>query len=115
MRLISGGTDNHLILADVTPFGVTGREAEHLLDEIGVTVNKNGIPFDTNPPNISSGIRIGTPATTSRGFGEAEMRDVGRIIVEAIRLRDQPAVQARLAAEVAAITGRFPVPGLTEV
>ncbi len=115
MRLISGGTDNHLILADVTSFGVTGREAEHLLDEIGVTVNKNGIPFDTNPPNISSGIRIGTPATTSRGFGEAEMRDVGRIIVEAIRLRDQPAVQARLAAEVAAITGRFPVPGLTEV
>jgi glycine hydroxymethyltransferase len=115
MRLISGGTDNHLILADVTSFGVTGREAEHLLDAIGVTVNKNGIPFDTNPPNISSGIRIGTPATTSRGFGEAEMRDVGRIIVDAIRLRDEPAAQARLAAEVAAITGRFPVPGLTEV
>ena len=114
MRLISGGTDNHLILADVTSFGVTGREAERLLDEIGVTVNKNGIPFDPNPPNISSGIRIGTPATTSRGFGETEMRDVGRIIVEAIRLRDQPAAQARLAAEVAAITGRFPVPGLTE-
>ena len=98
----------------MTPFGVTGREAEHLLDEIGITVNKNGIPFDTNPPNIASGIRIGTPATTSRGFGEAEMRDIGRIIVEAIRRRDEPAAQARLADEVAAIVDRFPVPGLTE-
>jgi glycine hydroxymethyltransferase len=115
MRLISGGTDTHLILADVTSFGVTGKEAEHLLDEIGITVNKNGIPFDPNPPNTSSGIRIGTPATTSRGFGEGEMRDVGRIIVEAIRQRDAPAVQARLAEEVASIVARFPVPGLTEV
>ncbi len=115
MRLISGGTDNHLILADVTPFGVTGKEAEHVLDEIGITVNKNGIPFDTNPPNISSGIRIGTPATTSRGFAEPEMRDIGRIIVEAIRHRADAAVQARLAGEVAAIVARFPVPGLTEV
>ncbi len=114
MRLISGGTDNHLILADVTSFGVTGREAEHLLDAIGITVNKNGIPFDPNPPNTSSGIRIGTPATTSRGFGEDDMRQVGRIIVEAIRRRDDAAVQARLAEEVAGIVARFPVPGLTE-
>ncbi len=114
MRLISGGTDNHLILADVTPFGVTGREAEHLLDEIGITVNKNGIPFDTNPPNTASGIRIGTPATTSRGFGEDEMRSIGRIIVEAILRRDEPAAQAVLANEVAAIVERYPVPGLTE-
>jgi glycine hydroxymethyltransferase len=114
MRLISGGTDNHLILADMTSFGVTGKEAEHLLDEIGITVNKNGIPFDPNPPNTASGIRIGTPATTSRGFGEDEMCAIGRIIVEAIRRRDEPAAQARLAAEVAAIVARFPVPGLTE-
>ena len=113
VRLISGGTDNHLLLVDVTPLGVTGREAEHLLDAIGITVNKNGIPFDKNPPNISSGIRIGTPATTSRGFGEEEMRQVGRIIVAAIRQRDEPAQQARLAAEVAEIVARFPVPGLT--
>ena len=115
MRLISGGTDNHLILADVTSFGVTGKEAEHLLDEIGITVNKNGIPFDPKPPNTSFGIRIGTPATTSRGFGEDEMRAVGRIIVEAIRGRDEPAIQARLAQDVASIVARFPVPGLTEV
>ncbi len=114
MRLISGGTDTHLILADVTSFGVTGKEAEHVLDQVGITVNKNGIPFDTNPPNTASGIRVGTPATTTRGFGEAEMRDIGRIIVEAIRRREEPSSQARFAEEVAAIVARFPVPGLTE-
>ncbi len=111
-RVVSGGTDNHLMLVDVTPLGVTGKEAEHLLDEIGITVNKNAIPFDTLPPNTASGIRVGTPATTSRGFGPDEMRAVGRIIVEAIRRRDDPTVQARLAGEVAEIVERFPVPGL---
>ena len=76
-RVVSGGTDNHMMLVDVTPLGVTGKEAEHLLDEIGITVNKNAIPFDPLPPNTASGIRIGTPATTSRGFGPDEMRAVG--------------------------------------
>ena len=112
-RVVSGGTDNHLMLVDVTPLGVTGKEAEHLLDEIGITVNKNGIPFDPLPPNTASGIRLGTPATTSRGFGEDEMRTVGRIIIEAIKARDDDAVQRRLAGEVAAIVARFPVPGLS--
>jgi glycine hydroxymethyltransferase len=112
-RLVSGGTDNHLMLVDVTPLGVTGKEAEHLLDEIGITANKNAIPFDANPPNIASGIRLGTPATTTRGFGPDEMRDIGRIIVTAIRQRDEPAAQARLADEVRAMVDRFPVPGLT--
>ena len=111
-RVVSGGTDNHLMLVDVTPLGVTGKEAEHLLDEIGITVNKNGIPFDPLPPNTASGIRLGTPATTSRGFGEDEMRAVGRIIVEAINDREDEAVQRRLAGEVAQIVARFPVPGL---
>ena len=111
-RVVSGGTDNHMMLIDVTPLGVTGKEAEHLLDEIGITVNKNAIPFDRLPPNTASGIRIGTPATTSRGFGPDEMRAVGRIIVEAIRQRDDAAVQTRLAADVHAIVKRFPVPGL---
>ncbi len=111
-RVVSGGTDNHLMLVDVTPLGVTGKEAEHLLDEIGITVNKNGIPFDPLPPNTASGIRLGTPATTSRGFGEDEMRSVGRIIIEAIRSREDEAVQRRLAGEVAEIVARFPVPGL---
>src|SRR5450759_3812718 len=89
-RVVSGGTDNHLMLVDVTPLGVTGREAEHLLDEIGITVNKNAIPFDKNPPNIASGIRVGTPATTSRGFREPEMRLIGETIVSAIMTRDDP-------------------------
>jgi glycine hydroxymethyltransferase len=111
-RVVSGGTDNHLMLVDVTPLGVTGKEAERLLDEIGITVNKNAIPFDQHPPNTASGIRIGTPATTSRGFGPDEMRAVGRIIIEAIRRRDDPATQARLAGEVTDIVNRFPVPGL---
>ena len=111
-RLVSGGTDNHLALVDVTPLGVTGVEAETLLDKIGITVNKNQIPFDPLPANTSSGIRIGTPATTSRGFGVDEMRRIARIMVEAIRERDQPATQARLAGEVREIVDRFPVPGL---
>src|SRR5207237_4190541 len=111
-RLVSGGTDNHLMLVDVTPLGVTGKDAEHLLDEIGLTVNKNAIPFDKQPPNVSSGIRVGTPATTTRGFGPDEMRSIGRLIVQAIASRGDPAEEARLAAEVRDIVDRFPVPGL---
>jgi glycine hydroxymethyltransferase len=111
-RIVSGGTDNHLLLVDVTPLGVTGKEAERLLDEIGITVNKNAIPFDPLPPNTASGIRLGTPATTTRGFGREEMRAIARLISEAIAQRDDAAAAPRLAAEVAEIVGRFPVPGL---
>ena len=111
-RVVSGGTDNHLMLVDVTPLGVTGKEAEHLLDEIGITVNKNAIPFDPLPPNTASGIRLGTPATTTRGFGPDEMRTIARIFTEAIAQRDDPAASARLRAEAAEIASRFPVPGL---
>ena len=113
-RLISGGTDNHLALVDVTPLGVTGREAEALLDDVGITVNKNAIPFDQNPPNIASGIRIGSPATTTRGFGPAEMRQVGRMIVDALRDRDDAAVHDRIRAEVRELVAGFPVPGLPQ-
>ena len=111
-RVVSGGTDNHLMLVDVTPLGVTGKEAEHLLDEIGITVNKNAIPFDPLPPNTSSGIRVGTPATTTRGFGPDEMRTIARLITDAIERRDDESASARLAAEVGAMVARFPVPGL---
>ena len=111
-RIVSGGTDNHLLLVDVTPLGVTGKEAEHMLDEIGITVNKNAIPFDPLPPNTSSGIRLGTPATTTRGFGREEMRAIARLVTDAIAKRDDPATKPRLAGEVAEIVGRFPVPGL---
>ncbi|HXG26270.1 MAG TPA: serine hydroxymethyltransferase [Candidatus Binatia bacterium] len=111
-RIVSGGTDNHLLLVDVTPLGVTGKEAEHLLDEVGITVNKNAIPFDPLPPNTSSGIRLGTPATTTRGFGPDEMRTIARLITETIARRDDPSAKASIAAEVAGIVARFPVPGL---
>jgi glycine hydroxymethyltransferase len=113
-RVVSGGTDNHLMLVDVTPLGVTGREAEAILDGIGITVNKNAIPFDANPPNIASGIRIGTPATTTRGFGSNEMRDLGRMIASAINNRANAGTLAALHEEVKQICARFPVPGLPE-
>jgi glycine hydroxymethyltransferase len=113
-QVVSGGTDNHLMLVDVTPLGVTGREAEHILDSVGITVNKNAIPFDPLPPNTSSGIRVGTPATTTRGFGEAEMRDVGELIVQAIQRRDDEPAVAELRQRVHDICSRFPVPGLPE-
>jgi glycine hydroxymethyltransferase len=112
LRVVSGGTDNHLMLVDVMSQGVTGKDAERFLDEIGITVNKNQIPFDRQPPNTSSGIRVGTPAVTSRGMGEPEMREIGALIAEAIAQRDDASAHAALAARVAAIASRFPVPGL---
>jgi glycine hydroxymethyltransferase len=113
-KVVSGGTDNHLMLVDVTPLGVTGKEGEAILDEVGITVNKNAIPFDPLPPNTSSGIRVGTPATTTRGFGEQEMRDVGELIVEAIRNREDESAKQTLSERVREICARFPVPGLPQ-
>jgi glycine hydroxymethyltransferase len=113
-RLVSGGTDNHLMLVDVTPLGVTGSEAEQLLDSVGITVNKNAIPFDPLPPNTASGIRVGTPATTTRGFGSAEMRLVGELLVRALRERDDAHALDDVARSVKGICARFPVPGLAE-
>jgi glycine hydroxymethyltransferase len=113
-ELVSGGTDNHLILVDVTPLGVTGTEAEKLLDDVGITVNKNAIPFDPLPPNTASGIRVGTPATTTRGFGREEMRRTGELIVRTLRERDDEAALAAVRAEVKEICARFPVPGLPD-
>ncbi len=112
LRIVSGGTDNHLMLVDVMSQGVTGKDAEHLLDELGITVNKNQIPFDQQPPNTSSGIRVGTPAVTARGMGEAEMTEIATLIADAIERRADPTAQTALADRVAAITSRFPVPGL---
>jgi glycine hydroxymethyltransferase len=111
-RVMTGGTDTHLMLVDVTPLGVTGQEAEKLLDAVGITVNKNAIPFDSLPPNTASGIRVGTPAVTTRGFGPDEMRQIGTLIVRTIEGRAEPAVLAAVSAEVDAICARFPVPGL---
>ena len=103
------------MLVDVTPLGVTGKEAETLLDEIGITVNKNAIPFDPLPPNTSSGIRVGTPATTTRGFGPDEMRRVGELIVSAHRAARRSSRRCPASRpQVRDICARFPVPGLPE-
>jgi glycine hydroxymethyltransferase len=110
--VVSGGTDNHLMLVDVTPLGVTGREAEAILDSVGVTVNKNAIPFDPQPPNTASGIRVGTPATTTRGFGQEEMREVADLIVRAIQSRADDFALAALRERTRSICAHFPVPGL---
>ncbi len=107
-RLVSGGTDNHLMLVDLTGMKVdTGKEAEHLLDEIGITCNKNAIPFDTQKPFVTSGIRLGSAATTSRGFTEDDMREVGRIISITLKDFDANADEAR--ARVAALCKKYPL------
>lgn len=110
--IISGGTDNHLMLVDVRPLGVNGKQADAALGEVRITVNKNTIPYDPEKPMIGSGVRIGTPAVTARGMREAEMRDIAALIIDGIAARDDPAAQASIRERVAAITSRFPVPGL---
>ena len=112
MRLVSGGTDNHLMLVDLTPLGITGQDADTALEKVGIVANKNAIPFDPKPPRVTSGLRLGTPAITSRGFGETETRLVARLIVEALTSLGDDKVQQRVADEVKQITSRFPVPGL---
>ncbi len=110
--IISGGTDNHLMLVDVRPLGVNGKEADAALGEVRITVNKNTIPYDPEKPMIGSGIRVGTPAVTSRGMREAEMRDIAALIVDGIAARGDEAAQAEIRGRVASIADRFPVPGL---
>lgn len=108
-RLISGGTDNHLMLVDVTPLGLTGQQAETALEHAGITVNKNAIPFDKNPPAVASGIRIGTPALTTRGLKDAEMQRIGAWILEVLRAPQDEGVQQRVRREVAELCGQFPL------
>ncbi len=107
-RLVSGGTDNHLILVDVGAMDVTGKEAEKVLEKAGITVNKNTIPFDTRPPLVASGVRIGTPAVTTRGMKEEEMRLIGGWIARAIRERDDEAALGKIAEEVKALCASYP-------
>lgn len=110
-RLVSGGTDNHLILADVTTLGTTGRQAEQALDRCGITVNKNMIPFDQRKPMDPSGIRIGTPALTTRGMGCDEMCRIGGWILEVLRSPDDEEVLRDVHGRVAELCRQFPVPG----
>lgn len=110
LTLVSGGTDNHLMLVDVTTLNVTGKIAESVLERCGITVNKNMIPFDTRKPLDPSGIRIGTPALTTRGMGITEMRRIGQWMLEVLRAPEEQALQQRIRAEVSEMCRHFPVP-----
>ena len=112
LRVVSGGTDNHLLLVDLRPLETTGQEAEEALGRVHITVNKNAIPYDPQPPRVTSGLRLGTPAVTSRGFGENEVRKVARLIVRTLNHRGDAQVEEQVRQDVEELTGRFPVPGL---
>lgn len=112
LRLVSGGTDNHLMLVDLTPINITGREAEEALDSVRITVNRNAIPFDTKPPRVASGIRIGTPAVTSRGLNASEVRKIAKLIIRVVTNIGSESVYKEVRDAVDDITSRHPVPGL---
>ena len=110
LRIVSGGTDNHLMLVDVkSTFGLTGKVAEAVLDQVAITCNKNTIPFDTEKPFITSGIRLGTPAVTTRGFKEAEMIELAGYIAEALKYHEDEEKLAQIRQSVLGLTGRFPL------
>jgi glycine hydroxymethyltransferase len=112
LKLVSGGTDNHLMLVDVTPLSIGGKLATQVLEQCGITVNMNMIPFDTRKPLDPSGIRIGTPAITTRGMGIDEMQQIGRWMLQALKSPDDSALQHRIRGEVSSLCGQFPVPAM---
>jgi len=109
LRLVSGGTDNHLMLVDLSPLGISGREAEAWLDAAGITANKNAIPYDPQPPAVTSGIRLGTPALTTRGMREGEMRIIAQIICRTLAGRGDAAIAREVREAVAELTAGFPL------
>lgn len=109
LNLVSGGTDNHLMLIDTRNLNITGKDAEHVLDSIGITVNKNAIPFDPTSPFVTSGIRIGTPAATSRGMDEAAMKSIGQIIANVLKNSKDESVLEQARKQVRALTDQFPI------
>jgi glycine hydroxymethyltransferase len=112
MSIVSGGTDTHLLLVDITPTGMSGKKAERILDSVGITANKNAIPNDPRPPMQTSGIRLGSPAVTTRGYGVAEMRQVARMIVDTLANPEYEAVLSRVRDDVTELSRRFPHPGV---
>jgi glycine hydroxymethyltransferase len=109
LRIVGGGTENHIVLVDVKSFGLTGKQAEEALDEIGITCNKNTIPFDEESPFVTSGIRLGTPAMTSRGFKEEEMQEVADLIAETLTAVTEGTKYETLKDRVSALTSKFPL------
>ncbi|WP_394190303.1 serine hydroxymethyltransferase [Paenisporosarcina quisquiliarum] len=109
IEIVSGGTDNHLMLVNLRSLNLTGKVAEHVLDEVGITVNKNTIPFDTESPFVTSGIRIGTPAVTSRGFKEEDMKEIATIMVKLLKNHEDSEVKKEVAERVAALTSKYPL------
>jgi glycine hydroxymethyltransferase len=109
-RIVSGGTDNHLMLVDLNALEITGKEAEKWLDEANITVNKNGIPFDQRKPFVTSGIRVGTPALTTRGMGVPEMEEIAGYIMEILKAKGETKVAAAVKERVLKLTARFPLP-----
>jgi len=114
LHLVSGGTDTHMVLVDLTKTGVTGREAEDALGAAGIVVNRNAIPFNNRPPKVTSGIRLGTPAVTTRGFGSEEMKQIASLILKVIKNIGNPSIQNQVRQEVVQICHRFPVPGVDD-
>jgi len=112
LRIVSGGTDNHLLLIDLSNMGVTGKEAEEALDLVGIVVNRNAIPFDTRPRRVTSGIRLGTPAVTTRGFGPDEMSVIAQFIIKVLNNLGDQQTYKEVREGVEEMTRRFPVPGL---
>jgi glycine hydroxymethyltransferase len=112
LRVVSGGTDNHLVLVDLSPISVTGQDAENALGLANITVNKNAIPFDPLPPRVTSGLRLGTPSITSRGFGTHEVKEIAQMIVEVLKNLNNQAVLKDVRDRVLDMTSGFPVPGL---
>lgn len=112
MRLVSGGTDNHMVLVDVTPLGITGQQAEQALESVGIIANKNAIPYDPKPPRVTSGLRLGTPAITSRGMAEAEVKQVAAMLTKVLADVEDKKAHAKVSAEVKKLTSRFTVPGI---
>jgi glycine hydroxymethyltransferase len=108
-RLVSGGTDTHLLLVDLTPKSITGKDAQEALDRAWITVNKNGVPFDTKGPMVTSGVRIGTPAVTTRGMAETEMAQIAALIDRVLTNLGNSSVEAAVRGEVQALTSRFPL------
>jgi len=109
-RIVSGGTDNHLMLVDLRPKKLTGKIAQESLDKAGITVNKNLIPYDPEKPLVTSGIRLGSPAVTTRGMKEAEMDRIAALMAEVLERPDDAVVQADVKDKVRALTARFPLP-----